>query len=436
MTTTKHTLSELFFKKTGKVFRFNKKSELEKPVDFDDFYLIMIDAVGICNDKSVLDYDRLNLLYKTYTSVFDKNKNNFAETLTTRNKKIKISREKIFGELIPITKTVTNLDFFINRCYTNAEELLHKRQEQTSLNAFINKYGEEIGREKFNEFSEKRKKLYREKDDEFKLNAKKRLNRHSVIHPDYYKDKINPNTGEIYTEQEIVETIKQRQREFSKISSQKKKERNEKYHDVSYRQINYWLNKGYTYEEAHEKVTNIQATNTVETYVKKYGYELGVEEWKKRNRKWGEKMQEFRKNNGRSTSSYSKAATELFDTVLKKLSDDAITFEKVYYANNELSKWDSINKRLYFYDFVIDDIKLCVEYNGIMFHPKPGNYEWVCLYSGKSYEECIEYDSIKQQLIKDLCYELIVVWEDDIFEKSVDFIINKCKELIQNTIKN
>lgn len=429
MMTTKQTLSNLFFIKMNKHI-YDKKHELEKPVDFDLFYSIMVDACKICNDMKILDKTRLDLLYNAYVDTFNKNKYNFKSLFRqTRN----IKSDIVFGELLPSTKTVTNLAYYKNRCYLNAEELLKTRQCQTSLESFIKKYGENEGQIKYNDFSEKRKQIYANKDAEFKEQCKARLCKCSRLHKEYYLDKTNPATGKLYTEAEIVTAISEHQKCLSHKSAEKRKERNEKYHDVSCRQINYWLNKGYSYEKSVEKVRQIQATNTVEHYVEKYGYERGIEEWQKRNAKWGNTMCELKSKSGKSGNAYSKAACALFDTVIEKLKEYDIVFEHVYYGETEFSKWDKTFNRVYFYDFVINDIKLCVEYNGIMFHPKEGNYNWKCLYSGTTYEEAIAYDKRKQQLIQDLGYDLIIIWEDDIFEKSVETIIDKCKTLFIKT---
>ena len=223
--------------------------------------------------------------------------------------------------MLPSTKAVTNLAHYQNRCYLNAEELLKKRQCQTSLKAFIEKYGETTGRLKFKQYSDKWKATYESKSEEFKQECKNRLYKYSKIHPLYYANKINSETGKLYTEDEIKDAIKKQQTKLSHLANKKRKERNEKYHDVSCRQINYWLNKGYSYEESVEKVRQVQATNTVEHYVKKYGYEKGVEEWQKRNYDWGQTMRVLKSKSGKSGNAYSKAACKLFDVVIEKLKE-------------------------------------------------------------------------------------------------------------------
>ena len=432
MTNTKHTLNDLFYKKNETRTDYAKKIELDYPLNIEEFYKVMVDACNICNDVSVLNKERLHILYNRYVSTFNTYKGDFCNTIVSANSsgRKRIQSVSVFGELLPSTKVVTNLDYFVNRCYNNAEELRNNRQSQTSLQSFIRKYGEEIGRIKFYEFSNTRKRIYQAKDDKFKQDCVKRMRKNSKICFDHYVDLINPDTGNVYTKSEIIEEIRKIQAIGSKKSAEKRKIQNEKTHDVTCRQVNYWMRKGYTYDESVELVKKVQSTNTVETYIKKYGYEMGIAEWNKRNAKWGEQMRILKTESGCVGNAYSKAACKLFDSVIESLSADGIVFEKVYYGKNEFSKWDTEYNRVYFYDFVINDIKLCVEYNGIMFHPKPNDYEWKSLFSGKGYDDVRKYDIRKQQVITDLGYTLIVVWEDDIFEKSLKTILDTCKTLL------
>lgn len=303
------------------------------------------------------------------------------------------------------------------------------RQVQTSLPAFIRKYGEEEGARRYRSFLQRMSDVWNEKDEGFRMRRIEELRRYSKISPDYYRGKVNPNTSRLYTEDEIKAEIVEHQRyAIGKAKELAKKHKDTK--DLTCRQVNFWVKKGLTLEEATQKVREIQRTNTIEAYVKKYGYEIGVETWLKRNKVWSDKMRDLRAKSCGIGNAYSRSACTLFETVLNTLREQGICFEKVYYGNKEFSKWDKEFNRVYFYDLVVNDIKLCVEYNGIRFHPKPGDYDWVCLFSGKTYEEVMSYDRRKQQLIKDLGYELVVVWEDDIFEQSVEKIVAVCKKLL------
>ena len=81
------------------------------------------------------------------------------------------------------------------------------------------------------------------------------------------------------------------------------------------------------------------------------------------------------------------------------------------------------NKRPYFYDFVIPELKLCVEYNGVKFHPREGDVEWVGLF-GETYEYKLNYDKRKIKVIEDCGYNVIVVWEDDNLDKKIKDIVS------------
>lgn len=66
---------------------------------------------------------RLNQLYEAYICCFNANIHQFKSLL--KNKRA-IKSDIVFGELLPSTKAVTNLAYYKNRCYLNAEDLLKK----------------------------------------------------------------------------------------------------------------------------------------------------------------------------------------------------------------------------------------------------------------------------------------------------------------------
>lgn len=437
MTNTKHTPNDLLFKKASRR-DYSAKGELECAVCFEEFYRIMIDSYNVCNDPEMLDRERLDLLYTKYCGAFERNKGHFAERLMVNvsgGHRV-LNPAVVFDNLITRTKIVTNIDYYANRCYMNAADMLHRRQSLTSLSSFVERYGDDEGMGKYEEFRAKRRNVYSEKGEDYKRECAERLRRNSKSSPAYYAGKINPETGAEYTDLEIKEAIHEHQTMLGGIAAKKIRERNEKTHDVTCRQVGYWMRKGYSYDESVERVKRIQSTNSLDVYVKKYGHELGISEWEKRKAKWSVRMRELKSQSGNVGNSYSKAACKLFDRVIDVLHAEGITFDSVYYGDKEFSKWDTEMNRVYFYDFVINDIRLCVEYNGIMFHPKEGDYNWTPLFGDKGYAEAMEYDKRKQDYIKSLGYELIVVWEDDVFEKSVEKIVDACKRLLFNKDNN
>ena len=322
MTNTKYTLNDLFFKKTKKRI-YSIEGELDSPLDYNMFHIVMIDACNVCNDNENFNKDRFLSLYNCYINMFNMNKNNFSSLLTLKKSGHKdIMSNTIFGDMLPSTKCVTSIEYYRNRCYINAKDMLHKRQNQISLDAYIRKYGDIVGKEKYSKYVDKRKKIYEAKDDIFKKECVNRMRRNAKNCVDHYIGKINPNTGNVYTDCEISEEISKHQKNAAKKSAEKIKKRNNENHDVSCRQVNFWMNKGYSYEESVDKVRKIQATNTIEHYVKKYGYERGIIEYNDRNSNWALNMRSLRVKNKKVGNAYSKAATHLFETVIKKLSEE------------------------------------------------------------------------------------------------------------------
>jgi hypothetical protein len=86
--------------------------------------------------------------------------------------------------------------------------------------------------------------------------------------------------------------------------------------------LEYWVDKGYTEEEAKQKRKERQQTFSLDKCIEKYGEEKGKERWLERQEKW---LKNNKKNN------YSKISQELFISLYKKL--NIVGFEdKVYFA--------------------------------------------------------------------------------------------------------
>jgi hypothetical protein len=78
---------------------------------------------------------------------------------------------------------------------------------------------------------------------------------------------------------------------------EKYKNNPEKYKNNFNTNIKYWLNKtNGNLEEAQELLKERQATNSLQTYVKRYG-DLGYNKFKKRNKEWSNLIESKYKNN-------------------------------------------------------------------------------------------------------------------------------------------
>jgi hypothetical protein len=159
-------------------------------------------------------------------------------------------------------------------------------------------------------------------------------------------------------------------------------------------------------------------------------------------RKWGndegqKRFFNYIDNLGKFPTFYSKISQELFEQI-----DEKVTFDHLYYAtkNKEFSKYDNINEKIYFYDFVIieDGLKLCIEFHGDDFHANPNKYkpnDRIPVGGRITATECWEKDRKKQLCIESFGFQYLVVWESDYRRDKVG-TINKILEHINGNVAN
>ena len=162
---------------------------------------------------------------------------------------------------------------------------------------------------------------------------------------------------------------------------------------------------------------NIKKILGIDTFIRKYGLETGTL-----------KYEEYITN---AYSPYSKISQELFWAIEKKL----IFRVDSYFAekNKEFGKMRIDTKTYYKYDYVIPKLKLCIEFNGDIYHGNPTIYtpSDIPKYRGnkKTALELWERDTSKNKVIEDCGYVVLTIWETD-FRKNPEDIINKCVEYI------
>ena len=146
--------------------------------------------------------------------------------------------------------------------------------------------------------------------------------------------------------------------------------------------IEYWLARGYTENEAKIKLQEEyqKRTFTLEKCIKRYGPIEGPKIFENRQRKWQETLHTKPNYIEIVTkrckhNSYSKVSQELFDRVYNNIKN-IIQDLKIYYAtlNHEwgmgIKTKDNKIGRGVLYDFVIPDLKYAIEFNGERYHPR------------------------------------------------------------------
>lgn len=187
--------------------------------------------------------------------------------------------------------------------------------------------------------------------------------------------------------------------------------------------IEYYLNKGMDLCSAITALKSRQSTGSLDSYIKRYGKEIGVIKWKERQIKWQEtlnsksqgeisRINAAKLNNGYSVS---KAEKELFAALLVRIPDIERNISIPY---NDGKNW-------YVYDMGLKN-KL-IEYNGDYWHANPSIYteEFYNKTSKMSAKDIWNKEKHKDCVAKENGYEVLKVWETD-YKKNPRAEIEKC----------
>lgn len=233
----------------------------------------------------------------------------------------------------------------------------------------------------------------------------------------------------------------------------------------SCRTVDFWILKGYSLEEAESRVNEIQARDLT-YYINKYGEDVGVLCYenmiKKRSQKWDklsdEEKQIINKKKGKTHEELINIygeykAYEIIKSRFASLqngsivSNESISFfqdleklipedlkEKSITGYKTKERWINVDNNFYFLDYVVNGC--VIEYNGSFWHCDNRLYEEDYYHPCKKmYAKNIwEYDNKKIDNIKQLGYNVLVVWSYDI-KKDRQKELAKCKEWLLKNAK-
>jgi len=417
--------SNLFYNLEGK--RWKKR---ESPLSYDEFIM------NLRNDSSLYSYDDNNFNYDLSYEYY-----NIYLEVWKNNKEFPVYKKSRGSLFFKFERSNASLSFYLGRCYEKnyAIYFLNKRQNTVSIESFLNRYGLEEGNKKYQEYVSKWKNSISKHD-------KKDLYKNWKNSPETYLNKLNPSTGINFTLTEAEEKIKN---DLSKGFKKVWREYREGLREKSFvnTTLDYYLNRGLSYEDAKMELKKRQATFSLEKCIERYGNDKGVEIFNRRTKKWLEKLdsktEEEKKNISlkklRNLPRYSKESKDFFDHVISKLNPKILYIfqNDLYYGSNEMILWDRTLSRPYFYDFSIPKIKLIIEYNGSTFHPNPYLLneekwkEWICPFSKQKADDKHNSDQTKINFAKSLGYDVLIVWDTEEYETKA----KKCIEFIENKIK-
>lgn len=226
-----------------------------------------------------------------------------------------------------------------------------------------------------------------------------------------------------YTKEEAILKIQEYQKQNGK---KRKKIQNKEWKEKLKFCLDYWLEKGYTEEESEILRKSYISYNTLEGFIGRHGKVIG----EKKYFEYIEKSKHTMKQNlfNRKQAGYvSKEGKRFFIKIYKMIRKLGIQRKEIYFGIDGsreffIRKNHSQNEGR-FVDFCVPKLNLCIEYNGTFWHAREKD-EW------KNPFIDYEYSMMKDHELKLLCedrkFDLIVVWSDD----SKDDMINKIKEIV------
>lgn len=288
-----------------------------------------------------------------------------------------------------------------------------------SLDGFIRRYGEEEGNIKYKHFCERNKG---------NLTLDRKIEIHGDIAGKMLYEKQKYNFSYTKTKKYFIDKYGNDEIFYRRINAMRETQTKEAY-----------------IKKYGENSSKMKDHTSKESFILKYGEEEGLKRFKKYSDsvkytssyqyyvdKYGEKNAPIMWAKKYKNFLYvSDLSVQCFNDIIKDINiNDSIYFGK----NNEFGKYDTINKKYYFYDFVIPSIKYCIEFNGDLYHANPSIYNStdVPKFPGNtlSAKDIWEHDNIKINLIKSMGFYVDIIWECDYMKKREDVISFYKKKII------
>jgi very-short-patch-repair endonuclease len=226
-----------------------------------------------------------------------------------------------------------------------------------------------------------------------------------------------------YTEEEAIKKVSETQSATLRKRHKKQKDMGYNYREINPLCVEYWEKRGktiYDYEQYKKNICNFSDEWMIAKYGSTEATKLKIDRYSTRSELLFKKYGKYTMSSGRQ----SKIAESFFKKLTKDLLENFELDENKIFTfgigrNTELARTDIVRKRTYFYDYTLLDIDLIVEFNGLYWHPRELG-EWNR--SLEQYNERKIYDYEKIEFIKDCGFEVIIVWEDENFDEKIEEI--------------
>ena len=187
--------------------------------------------------------------------------------------------------------------------------------------------------------------------------------------------------------------------------------------------IEYYLDKGLSYEDAYLKLKERQTTFSLQKCIDKYGEEIGHIKFAQRQKKWLNSLYKNFQNNGDGRSKQSKFAKDLIINICK--------YFEIEIPKKEFYIYDKQNKRAYAYDFQYN--YHIIEFNGDFWHCNPNIYneDFYNKVKQKYAKDIWEYDKIKINLCHNYNLKTLTIWESE-YNENKEATLQKCINFLKD----
>jgi hypothetical protein len=397
----------------------------DEPVSFTEYSIIIKQVKSFNPDAS---FEFILSKYLFYIKLFDSIKFNKKGIL------------KMTTDLNIFSLTQLKVEYYLDRGWSLADSknILSNRQNILSLDSIIKRKNIDLDSAIFLRQSIINKQnISRDNNTEFKENRKNNC----TLRYSSYLNKINPETGNFYSEYEAKEIVTNIQKSRSAKINESKKARNS-YNSI--RTYAYYINKGFSPSEANMKLSNIQGTNTLSYYINKYGEVDGPSKFKERqiarlntiNSKSPEEISKIRRKQCTGLKFYSNASFKVFNNLIDIFEYNNIKGLTYIYGKDEYSI--CTNGKCYYYDFYIPELKFVIEFNGIKYHPNKSKLSslewenWSNPFTNESADSVYAKDINKLDQLTTNNIDYFIIWETDdiniISEQLISILKSKIKK--------
>lgn len=184
-------------------------------------------------------------------------------------------------------------------------------------------------------------------------------------------------------------------------------------------QLEYYLKRGLSPEEAAEALSKRQKTFSLEKCVARFGEEKGTKIWQKRQDNWMATLDQKSPEEKRIINQKKMNPDICISRAEKEL------VSKLIARNYEVKTQQALNDANWIYDIVVG--KKIIEYHGDYWHCNPNKYPHNYYHKKLQMfaEEKWELDAVKRQHAISKGYEYFVIWEHQ-YKQDPEKVINEC----------